>query len=66
MGFILTCGVVLFIHVANTQNVLAAGLPHSFVERFLVVIVAEVARTLEREVEILAGTNAREVVSCAS
>jgi hypothetical protein len=66
LDFTLICGIVVFIHVASTQDVLATGLPHGMVELSLVIIVAEVARTLEREVEILAGTNAGEIVSCAA
>ena len=66
MDFTLICGTVVFVHVANTQDMLSAGLPHGMVKLFLVIVVAEITRTLEREVEILAGTNAGEIVSCAA
>ena len=43
---------VVFVHGANTQDMLSAGLPHGMVKLFLVIVVAEITRTLEREVEI--------------
>jgi hypothetical protein len=65
LGFTLDCTVAVVIDIPSIQNSVAADLPHGTVKRFLIGIIAHVARALEREAEVLAGTYARKVVSCA-
>jgi hypothetical protein len=65
LGSTLNCTLVVFVDIPSAQDVLAANFPHGMEERFLVVIITHVVCALKREVEILAGTDAREVVGCA-
>jgi hypothetical protein len=56
----------VFVDILPTQDALSADFPNGMVECFLVGVVAKVARALKREIEILAGTDARKIVAGAA